>query len=184
MAQHRRGGRGQMGFEPAHAPFEHRPRRRMGVEIGAKRRDLAGRPRILIGLQKTEIGSRRADRVDKREFAAEPLGDFRQRRVERRIAGDTMCGSTAVSPAHDKKRLAENRGVGAGEERLGHRNAGRERRLQHRKFLQPVEARRHSGVGCGAQHKPLIAIERAVIKPGVEPPILLNRPAGKRRQCR
>ena len=44
VAQHRVSGSRQMGFEPANAPFEHRARLGMTVEIGAEAGDLLRRP--------------------------------------------------------------------------------------------------------------------------------------------
>ncbi len=52
VAQHRGDRRGQARFEPANAPFEHRPRRRIGVEIGSKPGDLLRWPGLLIRSQK------------------------------------------------------------------------------------------------------------------------------------
>src|SRR5215469_1464418 len=63
MAKHRVGRRRHMRLEPADAPFEHRPRRRMAVEIGAKGGHLLCRTDLFVRSKKCEIGTRRADRV-------------------------------------------------------------------------------------------------------------------------
>ncbi len=88
--------------------------------------------------------------MDAGELLPKPLGDCRQHRVERWIAGDAMRGGGPRCPPHDEERLAENRRVGVGEKRLGHRNPGLERGLQHGEFLQAVEAGRNPGRGCRA----------------------------------
>ena len=93
-----------------------------------------------------------------------------------------MRGGGPGCPAHDEKRLAEHRRVGAGEKRLGHRNPGRERGLQHGEFLQAAEARRDPGRGVGAQHETLVAIEPAARKTRVDAPIFLDRTAAEQRQ--
>src|SRR5487761_1311627 len=56
VAQDRRKRLRQMRFEPAHAPFQHRPWRWVTVEIGAEPGDLRRRPGLLRRRQKAQIG--------------------------------------------------------------------------------------------------------------------------------
>ncbi len=120
--------------------------------------------------------------MDAGEFAAEPLGDLGQYRIERWVAGDAVRRCGAGSAAHHKERLAKDRWIGAGKERLRHRHSGTESRLQHREFLQSIKARRHAGFAGRPQHQVLRPVQCAARKPCVEPPILLNGAAGKRCQ--
>src|SRR5207253_6162174 len=108
MAKDGVGRRRNMGFKPANAPFEHRPRGRVTVEIGAKSSDLMRRLSLLIWGEKCEIGARRTDRVNPGELAAEPLGDRRERRRKSRIAGDPMSCGGPLDPLHREERLAHD----------------------------------------------------------------------------
>src|ERR1700730_9368557 len=105
MAKDGVGRRRNMGFEPTDAPFEHRPRRRMAVEIGAKPSDLVRRPNLFMRGEKCEIGARRSDRVNPGELAAEPFSDRWERRVESRIASDPVGCGGPLDPPHGEKRL-------------------------------------------------------------------------------
>ena len=105
--------------------------------------------------------------MDPRELAAEPLGDRRQRRIERGIAGDAIACGGPVYPPHDEKRLTPNTGIRACEEGFWNAHFGREGRLQHREFLEARQALGKSGRSIGAQHEPLFAVERAARKPRV-----------------
>src|SRR5262249_22610188 len=79
MTEDRLDRRWNVGLEPTDAPFEDRPRDRMPVEIGAELGELLGRPDLLARGQKGKIGAGRTDRVDAREFSAQPLGNCGQR---------------------------------------------------------------------------------------------------------
>ena len=158
MAQHRRQRLRNMRFEPAYRPFEHRPR------VADAGRDRRGTRRCAgpasIWRQKSEVGARRPDRLDPRQFRAEPRGDGRQMRLERRVGRDLPSLRGAGDPPHDEKRLADHLGVGAGPERLGDRDPGREGRPLHREFLDAAEARRDAGRRVGAQHQRMLVRRR------------------------
>ena len=84
---------------------------------------------FLVWGQKIEIGTRRPDRVNAGELAAELRGDRRQHRIKHRVPGYAVRRRGALGTAHYKERLAKNRRVGACEERLGHRYPGGKGRL-------------------------------------------------------
>ena len=174
VAQHRRQRLRNMRFEPAYRPFEHRPRVGMPVEIGAEPGDVPGR--IDMG-QKREVGARRPDRLYPRQFRAEPRRRGGQMRLQRRVCRDLPSLRGAGDPPHDEKRPADHLGVGAGPERLRHRDPGREGRPLHREFLDPAEARRDAGRRVGAQHQGMLSGKGAAGKFGLEAPILLDRAA-------
>ena len=116
------------------------------------------------------------------EFAAEPLGNRRERRIEYRIPGDPVGRGGSLDAPHDEEGLAEDRRIIAREQRLGNRYPGPEGGLQHCEFLQSVEARGHSCRGGGAQDQPLVAGEHASGEMRVDRPIFLNGAAPQRRE--
>jgi len=121
----------------------------MLVEIGAEGGD------VLCGAdcrQKAEIGVRRPDSLDPRQLLREPRGDRRQMRFEGWVGGNLTPLGGAGDLAHDEKRLGHDAWVGAGPERLGHRDPSGEHRFQDREFLYAPEARRDPGRCVGAQH--------------------------------
>ena len=122
----------------------------MTVEIGAKPGDLPVRPGLGIGCQESQVGPRRTDHVDMGELAAEPLGDRRERKVERGIAGDPIGLGDPVDAPHNEKRLAEDGRIRACEERLGNGDPRCENRLLHGEFLEGRQARRNPRRGGGA----------------------------------
>ena len=103
--------------------------------------------------QKREVGARRPDRLYPRQFRAEPRRDGGQMRLQRRVGGDLPALRGTGDPPHDEKRPADHLGVGAGPERLRHRDPGGEGRLLHREFFDPAEARCDPGRRVGAQHQ-------------------------------
>ena len=179
MAQHRAKRRRDVGFEPARRPFEDRPRVRVQVEIGAEAGDLRRRTVLLRRSEEGEVGPRRPDRLKARQLLAEAIRDLRQNRLERRIGGDLAALRGPGEAPHDKKRLPDDPRIGAGEERLGNRNAGRERRLKHGELVEASEARRDAARRVGAQDEALRPGEAAIREKDVEAPILLDRAAGE-----
>src|SRR5215471_14348033 len=78
MAEHRLNRRRKMRLDPTDAPFEDRPRYGMFVEIGTEPGNLLRWSNVFVCGQEGEIGARRADRVDTREFSAEVLSNRRK----------------------------------------------------------------------------------------------------------
>src|SRR6516162_1007452 len=115
MTKHWLGRRWDMRLKPTDAPFEHRPWRRMTVEIGKKPSDLLRRPDLRIGRQEIKIRAWWTDRVDAGKLPGKPLGNCRERRLENGIAGDPMSRGDPIGPAHNKKRPTESGGIVARE---------------------------------------------------------------------
>ena len=147
----------------------------MPVEIGAEPGDVPGRDRY--GGRKARSG--RGGRIVciRANSCAEPRRDRRQMRLQRRVCRDLPSLRGAGDPPHDEKRPADHLGIGAGPERLRHRDAGGEGRLLHREFLDPAEARRDAGRRVGAQHQRCRPAQAPADKFGLEAPILLDRAA-------
>jgi hypothetical protein len=149
------------------------------VEIGAEAGDLRRRTVLLGPIEEGEVGPRRPDRLKARQLLAEPIGDPRQDRLERRIGGDLAALRGPGEVPHDKKRLPDDPRIGAGEERLGNRNAGRERRLKHDELVEAREAR-GAARRVGARDEALRPGEAAIREKGVEAPL----PGSRRRAAR
>ena len=179
MTQHRIKQRREVGFQPADRPFKNRPRVRVSVKISTKTRDLPRRSTLLGGRQEGQIGARRADCLDACQLLAELRGNPRQCRFEHRIRGDLAPLRGAGDPPHHKEWFADHSRIGAGEERLGNRDPGREHGLQNRKFIGARQAGPDPGRRVGAQDETLPSGKRAIRKRGVDTPILLDRATGK-----
>ena len=100
-------------------------------------------------------------------------------RLERRVGGDLAALRGAGDPPHDEKRLADHLGIGAGPERLRHRDAGGEGRLQHREFLDAGRGstRRRSPRRCAAPDAAARRSVRRRIRPRSP-----NSPGSRRRR--
>jgi hypothetical protein len=101
----------------------------MAIEILTKSGNLLRRTDVFMSRQEGQVAARRSDCVNAGELLPETLGDPGKHRVESGVPGYPMGRGGTLGPPHNEKRLAENGGIAAGEERFGNRYASCESRL-------------------------------------------------------
>ena len=153
----------------------------MGVERRAELGDGGKRRARLRARQERQARPFERDRLDGRELRAEAREQRRPGPAERLVAHEQVRSGHAGRVAAHRERPAEDRSLLAAPQRLGHGDAGLERRLRDGELVGEAEAFRELGVADGAHHERVLAGERAALETHLEAPVLVDRAAAERR---